>query len=123
MKSVFVVDDEPDICELVCLHLQKHGFKTKYFLTADNFLIELDRFLPDLVILDLMLPDMDGLEVCRYLKQTEHTAHLPIIMLTAKGEETDKIIGLELGADDYITKPFDIPEFIARIKAILRRNL
>jgi two-component system phosphate regulon response regulator PhoB/two-component system alkaline phosphatase synthesis response regulator PhoP len=120
-KTIFIVDDEPDICELVSLHLQKSGFKTKSFLTATEFLQAVREQLPDLVVLDLMLPDMDGLEVCKFLRNDKHTAHLPIIMLTAKGEETDKILGLELGADDYITKPFSPRELVARVKAVLRR--
>ena len=121
-KTIFIVDDELDICELVSLHLQKSGFKPKSFLTATEFLQAVRKQLPDLVILDLMLPDMDGLEVCKFLRNDKYTARLPIIMLTAKGEETDRILGLELGADDYVTKPFSPRELVARVKAVLRRT-
>ncbi len=120
-KNIFIVDDEPDICDLVSLHLEKNGFKTRSFYTALEFLNALKKQIPDLVILDLMLPDLDGLEVCKALRTEIKTANLPIIMLTAKGEEMDKILGLELGADDYVTKPFSPRELVARVKAILRR--
>ena len=121
-KTVFIVDDEPDICELVSLHLEKSGFKVKSFFNATDFLQTLSSKQPDLIILDLMLPDMDGLETCKYLKMQRKTAQIPIIMLTAKGEEMDKVLGLELGADDYVTKPFSPRELIARVKAVLRRT-
>ncbi|MCD6319649.1 MAG: response regulator transcription factor [Candidatus Desulfofervidaceae bacterium] len=119
--TVFIVDDEPDICELVSLHLGKSGFKVKSFLNASDFLETLSSQKPDLIVLDLMLPDMDGLEICKYLKTQRETADIPIIMLTARGEDTDKVLGLELGADDYVTKPFSPRELIARVKAVLRR--
>jgi DNA-binding response OmpR family regulator len=121
-KLVAIVDDEPDILDLLTLNLEKNGFKTKSFLNGDEFLKFINNKTPDLVILDLMLPDADGMEICKYMKKEEKYAGIPIIMLTAKAEETDKIIGLEIGADDYITKPFSIRELIARIKAVLRRD-
>lgn len=120
-KTIFIVDDEPDICELVSLHLEKSGFKAKSFLNATDFLQALSSKQPDLIILDLMLPDIDGLDICKYLKTQRKTAHIPIVMLTARGEEVDKVLGLELGADDYVTKPFSPRELVARVKAVLRR--
>jgi two-component system phosphate regulon response regulator PhoB/two-component system alkaline phosphatase synthesis response regulator PhoP len=120
-KLVAVVDDEPDIVELVSLHLEKTGFKVAKFFNASNFLEFLETEVPDLVILDLMLPDADGFEICKYMKKQDHLAYVPLIMLTAKGEETDRILGLELGADDYVTKPFSVKELVSRVKAVLRR--
>ena len=122
-KLIAIVDDEPDILELVSLHLKKSGFTVKEFLDAESFTTFLDTKTPDLIILDLMLPNTDGLEICKYLKRKDTFSSIPIIMLTAKGEETDKIIGLELGADDYVTKPFSPKELVARVKAVLRRNI
>lgn len=121
-KLVAVVDDEPDILELVTLNLQKAGFLVKAFQDANSFFKFLKFDVPDLVILDLMLPDADGLEICKFMKKEDKYASIYIIMLTAKGDEMDKIIGLELGADDYITKPFSPRELTARVKAVLRRE-
>jgi len=121
-ELIVIVDDEPDILELVDLHLKKAGFRTYGFLNAENFLKFIKTEHPDLIILDLMLPDADGLEVCKELKKQAEYSSIPIIMLTAKGEETDKILGLELGADDYVTKPFSPKELVARVKAVLRRQ-
>ena len=120
-QLVAIVDDEPDILELVALNLQKAGFKTKGFGDAKTFFKFIETKLPDLVVLDLMLPDMDGIEICKMIKSKEKTSSIPVIMLTAKAEETDKIVGLELGADDYMTKPFSPKELTARAKAVLRR--
>lgn len=120
-KLIAIIDDEPDILELVSLHLKRAGFDVKGFLQAEDFLKFIETNHPDLILLDLMLPDADGLEICKYLKKKEEFSSIPIIMLTAKGEETDKIIGLELGADDYVTKPFSPKELVARVKAVLRR--
>jgi two-component system phosphate regulon response regulator PhoB/two-component system alkaline phosphatase synthesis response regulator PhoP len=120
-KLIAVVDDEPDIVEIVALNLQKAGFKVKSFLDAQPFQRFLATQTPDLIILDLMLPDTDGLEICKYLKAHDKYAPIPIIMLTARSEETDKVLGLELGADDYVTKPFSPRELVARVKAVLRR--
>lgn len=119
--KALIVDDERDLVELVRFHLEKEGLtclQTGDGVTALRLVRE-QR--PDLLILDLMLPEMDGLEVCRNLRRDPATARLPIIMLTAKAEEIDRVVGLELGADDYIVKPFSPREFIARVKAVLRR--
>jgi len=122
-KLIAVVDDEPDILELVSLHLKNAGFKVKEFFDGESFYRFIDNQIPDLIVLDLMLPDMDGLEICKYLKRKDDLASIPIIMLTAKSEETDKLLGLELGADDYVTKPFSPKELVARVKAVLRRKI
>ena len=119
---IYIVDDEPDILSLVALNLKKSGFNTKEFEDLYSFRIHIEKEQPDLIILDLMLPDGDGLSECRELKQKKITANIPIIMLTAKSDETDKIVGLELGADDYVTKPFSPKELVARVKAVLRRS-
>jgi DNA-binding response OmpR family regulator len=119
---IAIIDDEPDILELVSLNLKKSGFRVIEFSEVEPFYRSLDKQIPDLIILDLMMPDVDGFEVCKYLKNKEGFASIPIIMLTAKSEETDKVLGLELGADDYVTKPFSPRELIARVKAVLRRH-
>jgi DNA-binding response OmpR family regulator len=121
-KTIFVVEDEKDISNLVALHLRKSGFIVIEFGKAENFLNYLKRTIPDLIILDLMLPDADGLDICRQLKANHDYHSIPVIILTAKSEETDKIIGLELGADDYVTKPFSPKELVARVKSVLRRS-
>jgi len=121
-KLVYIVDDEEDILELVALHLTKAGFKINKFPKAGSFLNAVKRQLPDMIILDLMLPDADGLEICKYLKKEDKFSEIPVIMLTAKAEETEKVIGLELGADDYVTKPFSPKELVARVKSVLRRK-
>ena len=121
-KIIAVVDDEPDILKLVSHHLRKAGFTVKELADGASFFKFVNERIPDLVILDLMLPDADGLEICKHLKSKEELSFIPIIMLTAKGEETDKIVGLELGADDYVTKPFSPKELVARVKAVLRRR-
>jgi len=120
--TILIVDDEVSIRELVKFNLQKEGY---HILQAEDGMAALELAKsekPDLVVLDLMLPGIDGLEVCRNLKNQHNTAGIPIIMLTAKDEEIDKIIGLELGADDYLTKPFSPRELVARVKAVLRRS-
>ena len=122
MSKVLIVEDEANIRQLVKYNLEKESFQV---LEAEDGLLGLrlaKAEKPDLVLLDLMLPQMDGLEVCRSLKGNPATAALPIIMLTAKSEEIDKVIGLELGADDYMTKPFSPRELVARVKAVLRRS-
>jgi len=121
-QLIAIVEDEPDIVELVALHLKRGGFGIEGFQDADTFLNFLKRKIPDLIILDLMLPDADGLEICKYLKKKNEFFSIPIIMLTAKSDETDKVLGLELGADDYVTKPFSPKELVARVKAVLRRK-
>lgn len=118
---IAIVEDEKDLLELVSFHLKKSNFNVIGFQKGSDFLNYLKKDIPDLLILDLMLPDIDGLEICKYIKRDEVFSKIPVIILTAKGEEVDKIVGLELGADDYITKPFSIKELIARVKAVLRR--
>jgi len=119
---ICVVEDEPDIGELIRIHLQRAGFQPRLFANAESFRVHLRSHAADLVILDLMLPDADGMEVCRALRGDPKTAALPVIIVTAKGEETDRVLGLELGADDYVTKPFSPRELVARVKAVLRRR-
>jgi DNA-binding response OmpR family regulator len=119
---IAIIDDEPDILELVSLNLKKSGFRVKEFSEVERFYRSLKTEIPDLVVLDLMMPDVDGFEVCKYLRNNEAFVSIPIIMLTARTEETDKVLGLELGADDYVTKPFSPRELIARVKAVLRRH-
>jgi DNA-binding response OmpR family regulator len=121
-KMIAVVDDEPDILELVTIHLEKANFNVESFQDGESFLKSMEKTRPDLLILDLMLPDSDGMEICRYMKKKEQLSSIPIIMLTAKSNETDKVLGLELGADDYVTKPFSPRELVARVKAVLRRK-
>ncbi len=121
-RLIAVVDDEPDILELVSLHLHKAGFTVKGFADATGFYKFLGRKVPDLVVLDLMLPDADGIDICRYLRKEEKLSSVPVIMLTAKGDEVDRVVGLETGADDYVTKPFSPRELVARVKAVLRRT-
>ncbi|OQC06318.1 MAG: Phosphate regulon transcriptional regulatory protein PhoB [Candidatus Cloacimonetes bacterium ADurb.Bin089] len=121
-KKIFVVEDEKDILELIRMKLESAGFITKGFKTALPMLNLLKIEHPDLIILDLMLPDMDGMEVCQKLKSDKATQKIPVLMLTARTDLDDKIKGLEYGADDYVTKPFETRELIARIKAILRRS-
>lgn len=118
---IAVLDDEADILELLKVNLQKAGYRFEGFQDADDLFRYLTREKPALLVLDLMLPDTDGLEVCRQIRRTENLAGIPVIMLTAKGDESDKVVGLELGADDYVTKPFSVKELIARIHAVLRR--
>ena len=118
---LFAVDDEADILELITIHVRKAGFHIRTFGQAEPMLKALAGAIPDLIILDLMLPDLDGLDVCKRLKAEERTAGIPILILTAKGDETDVVLGLELGADDYMVKPFSPKELVARIRAILRR--
>ena len=122
MGKILIVEDEANIRQLVRYNLEKEGFQVMEAADGMQGLRTAQKEKPDLVLLDLMLPGMDGLEVCRTLKGTPATSALPIIMLTAKAEEVDKIIGLELGADDYMTKPFSPRELTARIKAVLRRS-
>ncbi|MFH1625735.1 MAG: response regulator transcription factor [Pseudomonadota bacterium] len=120
-EKILVVDDEKDIIELIQYNLQLEGFRVTHAYDGEDALRLAKREPPDLLILDLMLPGMDGLEVCRVLKKEAETSHIPIIMLTAKTAEPDIVVGLELGADDYITKPFRTRELVARVRAVLRR--
>lgn len=122
MKYVLVVDDEEDLIELVEYNLSKEGYQVKSAMTGEEALTAARNDAPDLILLDLMLPGLSGEDVCRILKNDQNTNHIPIIMLTAKGEETDVINGFELGADDYIAKPFSPKVLIARANAVLRRS-
>lgn len=121
-EKILIVEDDADIVEMIGYNLKKEGYRTVSVLNGEDSIPLIKRERPDLIILDLLLPGIDGLEVCRNLKEKEMTAQIPIIMLTAKSQETDKIVGLELGADDYITKPFSPRELIARMRAVLRRS-
>jgi DNA-binding response OmpR family regulator len=122
-RSIAVVEDELDILELVSLHLKKERFGVRGYLNGSSFLKALDVEPPSLVVLDLMLPDVSGFEICRHLKSKPNHSSIPIIMLTARSEETDRVLGLELGADDYVMKPFSPRELTARVKAVLRRTI
>ena len=119
--SILVIDDEQDLIELVRYNLVKDGFEVSAALDGESGLETALREKPDVVVVDLMLPGIDGLEVCRALRASKRTAQIPVIMLTAKTSESDRVVGLELGADDYVTKPFSPRELAARIKAVLRR--
>ncbi|PWL42311.1 response regulator transcription factor [Christensenella sp. MSJ-20] len=121
-ELVYIVDDEPNILQLVSLGLDDAGFDTQTFSDGESFLAAVKKRMPDAVILDWMMPPPDGMTICRILRDDPNTRPLPILMLTAKGDEVDRIVGLELGADDYITKPFSVKELAARVKAALRRN-
>jgi DNA-binding response OmpR family regulator len=120
--KVTIIEDDPDIAGLVEHYLAAEGFKVNHARDGIDGLKRVKAAPPDLVVLDLMLPGLDGLDVCKALRAAPATASLPILMLTAKGEESDKVIGLELGADDYLTKPFSPKELVARVKSLLRRK-
>ncbi|MDP2981091.1 MAG: response regulator transcription factor [Candidatus Omnitrophota bacterium] len=120
-EKILIVEDEKDIVKMLDYNLKKEGFKTLSAHNGEDGLDMARKENPDLILLDLMLPEMDGMDVCKAIKNEAKTSHIPIIILTAKAQETDKIVGLELGADDYMTKPFSPRELIARIKAVLRR--
>lgn len=121
-ESILAVEDDEDILELLKYNLTKEGYQITAVTSGEEGLQLARSTVPDLIFLDLMLPEMDGLEVCRRLKIDSKTRHIPIIMLTAKGEETDVVTGLELGADDYITKPFSTRVLLARVRTVLRRR-
>ncbi len=121
-KRILIVDDEEHILELIKFNLEKNGFEVMTLDNGEAAIGVLQENPVDLVVLDLMLPGMDGLDVCKNIRRIDGLEKLPIIILTAKSEETDRILGLELGADDYLTKPFSVRELIARIKAVLRRS-
>ena len=121
-QHILVVEDETDIAALVRYHLERAGFRVRVAQNGEDALREVEAERPALIVLDLMLPDIEGTEVCRRIRRTPETAGLPILMLTAKGEEMDRVVGFELGADDYMTKPFSPRELVLRIKAILRRS-
>jgi len=122
MQRILIVDDEPDLLELVRFNLTAAGYRVDLAGSGSAALAALRRSPPDLLLLDLMLPDIDGTEVCRRVRATPELSELPVIMLTAKAEEVDRIVGLELGADDYVTKPFSPRELLLRVRAVLRRR-
>jgi DNA-binding response OmpR family regulator len=121
MARILVAEDDPDIANLLAHYLQRAGFEADLVASGRDVLPRLRKAPPDLLLLDIMLPGLDGLAVCRSVRGEPATAAIPIIMLTARGEESDRIVGLELGADDYITKPFSPNDVVARIRALLRR--
>lgn len=121
-EKILIVEDEQDIQELVRYNLANEGYQVEGVPTGEEAITHARKHLPDLIILDLMLPGIDGLEVCKILKREHKTAEIPIVMLTAKGEDADIVAGLELGADDYITKPFSPRVLIARVRTVLRRT-
>lgn len=121
-KLIGIVDDEPDILELVSISLHKAGYQVKSYENAEDFLDELPKNKFDLLILDIMLPDYDGFELCKLVKNNKDYQDIPIIMLSAKSTEMEKVFGLEIGADDYVTKPFSPRELVARVKVIMRRE-
>ena len=121
--KIFIIEDEASIVQLVQHNLEKEGFVVSSSLNGNEGLKELKKFEPNLLLLDWMLPDLSGIDVCKNIRRDSNFKSLPIIMLTAKGEEEDKIKGLESGVDDYITKPFSFNELHARIKAVLRLSL
>lgn len=119
---ITIIEDEKDIVDLVRYNFRKEGFEVTSFLRGKEGLEALRRNPPELVLLDIMLPDLDGLELCKQLRADDRLKHLPVIFLTAKGEEIDRVLGLEIGADDYVVKPFSPRELVARVKAVLRRQ-
>ena len=122
VKKILIVEDESDLIKLLKYNLEKEGFRVSYATDGSIALAEVRRDPPDVVILDLMLPGLDGLEVCRQLRRSDKFSRIPVLMLSARSEEADRIVGLELGADDYVTKPFSMREVVARVRALLRRN-
>jgi two-component system phosphate regulon response regulator PhoB len=120
--KIFIIEDEPSIIQLVQHNLEKNGFIVLSSVNGNDGLRELKKFQPDLLLLDWMLPDLSGIDICKNIRKDNSFKDLPIIMLTAKGEQEDKIKGLDSGVDDYLTKPFSFNELIARIKAVLRRS-
>ena len=121
--KVFIVEDEPDLRDTLKYNLENEGFSVEAFSNGEDFLSSVDKNIPNLVILDLMLPGVSGLDVCRELRSNENYDGIGIVMLTAKSEEIDRIVGFELGADDYVTKPFSVRELILRVKVLLKKEL
>ena len=121
-KHVLVVEDEPDTAELIELHLKNDGYRVTVAGDGDQALKKVHKHMPDLVILDLMIPEITGVEVCKFIRKDPATQSIPIIMCTAKTGEIDKILGLELGADDYVTKPFSPRELLLRVKNLIKRS-
>lgn len=122
MALVYVTDDEPNICKLVAFGLKDEGFETATFTDGNSLLEAIQKRKPDAIILDWMMPPPDGLTICRSLRSAEDKKYIPILLLTARGAEVDKVLGLEMGADDYIVKPFGVKEVCARVRAVLRRT-
>ena len=121
-QGILIIEDDPDITELLRYNLERERFKVWTAGTGEQGLALAQGHRPSLILLDLGLPDVQGLDVCRFLRQDRRTVSIPIVMLTARGEESDIVVGLEIGADDYVTKPFRIRELVARVKAVLRRS-
>jgi len=121
MKTILIIEDETDLAELIAFNMEKEGYRALIAPDGPSGLDAARQNSPDLILLDLMLPGMSGMEICKVLKSREKTARIPIIMLTAKGEEIDRVVGFEVGADDYVVKPFSPRELLLRIKAVLRR--
>ena len=119
--SVFIVEDDADIAKLVQHHLEGAGYATRWFSGAAQVVTQAEKSLPSLILLDVMIPDGDGFDLCRRIRKSPALAQVPVIFLTAKTAETDRVVGFELGADDYVTKPFSPRELVARVKAVLRR--
>jgi two-component system phosphate regulon response regulator PhoB len=123
MSRILIVEDEKDLCATLAYNLEREGYETEVAQSGRAAVESFERGpLPDLVLLDLMLPDISGTEVCRQLKMNERTRQVPVVMLTAKGEEIDRVVGFEVGADDYVVKPFSVRELLLRVRAILRRS-
>jgi two-component system, OmpR family, phosphate regulon response regulator PhoB len=122
MKTILIIEDEKDLAELVSYNLEREGYRTVIATDGTAGLEAAGRERPHLILLDLMLPGLMGTEVCRILKKQEKTASIPVIMLTARGEEVDRVVGFEIGADDYVVKPFSLRELLLRVKAVLRRG-
>ncbi len=122
-SRILVVEDEADLADLVAFNLRGEGHEVTVALDGNTALAEIQRGRPDLVVLDVMLPDISGIEVCRRLRRQRETVRLPVIMLTAKTDEVDRVVGFEVGADDYVTKPFSPRELVLRVEAILRRTI
>lgn len=121
MKTILIIEDENDLAELVAFNLEKEGYRPLIAPDGPSGLEAARHNSPDLILLDLMLPGISGMEICKVLKSNEKTARIPVVMLTAKGEEIDRVVGFEVGADDYVVKPFSTRELLLRVKAVLRR--
>ena len=120
--KIYIVEDEPDLRDALAYNFENEGFKVKTFADGESSLEAINTNKPDLLILDIMLPGMSGLDVCREIRSKQALSDIAVIMLTAKGEEIDRIVGFELGADDYVTKPFSVRELILRVKVILKKQ-
>lgn len=122
LKEIFIIEDDQEIQKMLRDYFEKNGFSAKAFGNAESFLFEIKKKKPDIILLDLMLPDADGIEVCKNLKSKEEYSNIPVIIISAKTQEVERVIGLEVGADDYVCKPFSLRELLARVKAVLRRQ-